>query len=127
MIREAPGSRSRKIAHRRGRRAEGLARLYLRLLGYRILAQNYRLPVGEIDLIACRRRHLLFIEVKHRLLAEDALSALLPRQQARIIRAAEGFLVHHPRYRNDNMEFALLLILPWRWPRMVRNAWQQDI
>ncbi|MEE3108215.1 MAG: YraN family protein, partial [Pseudomonadota bacterium] len=33
-------------------RAEAWAVLWLRLKGYRILARNFRVPVGEIDVIA---------------------------------------------------------------------------
>ncbi|MFN5822342.1 MAG: YraN family protein [Novosphingobium sp.] len=39
-----------------GRRGEALAAWYLRLTGWRILAQRLKTPRGEIDLIARRRR-----------------------------------------------------------------------
>ena len=42
----------RRQRWRRGRRAEAWAVLWLRLKGYRILARNFRVPVGEIELIA---------------------------------------------------------------------------
>lgn len=33
---------------------------------YRIVASNYRSRFGEIDLIACNRKYLVFVEVKLR-------------------------------------------------------------
>ena len=51
---------------RQGRRAEAWAVLWLRLKGYRILARNFRVPVGEIDVIAGRGRVLALVEVKAR-------------------------------------------------------------
>ena len=42
----------RRQRWRRGRRAEAWAVFWLRLKGYRILARNFRVPVGEIDVIA---------------------------------------------------------------------------
>ena len=44
----------RRQRWRRGRRAEAWAVFWLRLKGYRILARNFRVPVGEIDVIADR-------------------------------------------------------------------------
>jgi putative endonuclease len=39
---------------------------YLMEQGYRIVYQNYRCPVGEIDIIASREGQLAFVEVKTR-------------------------------------------------------------
>ena len=47
-----------------GRRGEAIASAHLERLGFTILARNYRTREGEIDLIACRRRTLVFCEVK---------------------------------------------------------------
>ncbi len=48
----------------RGRRGEDIARLYLEDCGYRCLAQRYRLPGGEIDLVMAGPEVLAFVEVK---------------------------------------------------------------
>ena len=45
---------ARRRAWRFGRRAEALARWRLRLCGWRIVAGNWRSPVGEIDIVARR-------------------------------------------------------------------------
>ncbi len=54
-----------------GRRGEALARRHLKRRGMKILARNYRCPVGEADLIALDRSSgryetLVFAEVKTR-------------------------------------------------------------
>lgn len=51
---------------RLGRRGEALAAAYLRQRGYRIVTQNYRTPLGEIDIVARDGRTLVFVEVKVR-------------------------------------------------------------
>lgn len=45
---------------------ESLASEYLRKKGYKILAANYSCRFGEIDLIACNKEFLAFVEVKLR-------------------------------------------------------------
>ena len=56
--------------YRSGKWAEFLARLYLRLHGYQIVAKNIIVgrgtTAGEIDIIACKHKCLVFVEVKLR-------------------------------------------------------------
>ncbi len=49
-----------------GREAEDRAALYLRDLGYTLITRRYRVPGGEIDLIALDDDILVFVEVKVR-------------------------------------------------------------
>ncbi len=49
-----------------GDRGERAAEAFLRSLGYRILARNYRSRAGEIDLIAEDGTVLVFVEVRSR-------------------------------------------------------------
>jgi len=49
-----------------GEAGEALAARLLRRQGYRILATNYRTPLGEIDIIARERDTIVFVEVKAR-------------------------------------------------------------
>lgn len=56
----------RSSTHQRGKSAEEKVAVFLRLKGYKILATNYRVPQGEIDLIVSRGGVLVFVEVKSR-------------------------------------------------------------
>src|SRR6201994_4987168 len=59
-------SPARVAAFRTGLSAEARAAAWLTAKGYRILAQRFRTPYGEIDIVARRRNLLAFIEVKAR-------------------------------------------------------------
>ena len=87
---ERPPSPARVAAFRSGLSAETRAAAYLMVKGYRILARRFRTPHGEIDLVAQRRQLVAFIEVKARASLEEAAYAVTPRQQRRIIDAAQG-------------------------------------
>lgn len=116
--------RERRRAQRRGRAAEWCAALWLRLGGYRILARNWRVGAGEIDLVARRGRRLVFVEVKARADQASALEAVSARQQARIRRAAEAFVAGRPDLATLEQSFDAILVLPWRLPRRVPDAWR---
>ena len=120
------GSPSKRRANRFGRRAEVLACALLLLKGYRILARNLRVPVGEIDIIARRGRTLAFVEVKARSGDGAAAEALSPRQRRRIVRAAEWFLSARPELIALTARFDLVLVERWRWPEHRRGAWRTD-
>jgi len=114
----------RQAAERRGRRGEWLGAWSLRLKGWRILARGYRAHQGEIDLIARRGRTIAFIEIKTRPQPADAAYAIVPRQRKRIARAARPFLARHAHPENAyDYRFDALLVVPWRWPRHIANAW----
>ena len=89
-------SPARVAAFRTGLSAESRAAALLMAKGYRILAKRFRTPYGEIDLIARKRNLLAFIEVKARANLDDAAYAVTPRQQRRIIDAAQAWLMAHP-------------------------------
>ncbi len=113
-------------AERRGRRAERLAALWLRLKGYRILARRYRTPMGEIDLVVRRGRTLAFVEVKARARPAVALAAITPRQRWRTANAARVYLARHPPPSGLTLRFDALILCPGRWPRHIVNAWEAD-
>ncbi|MGH6975135.1 MAG: YraN family protein, partial [Stellaceae bacterium] len=96
----------------------------LRLRGYRVLAQRYRTPVGEIDLIARRGRTVAAIEVKARADAARAAESLLSKQRRRIARALEHFLQSRPDLGDAALRFDVMLVAPGRWPRHLRGAWR---
>jgi putative endonuclease len=101
-----------------------LAVLWLRLRGYRILARNFRTPVGEIDIVARRRAVLCLVEVKARDEVANALQAISPRQRERISRAASAFLQQNPSCFGLDLRFDAVLVAPWRLPRHLKSAWR---
>ena len=95
---------------------------YLMAKGYRILAKRYRTPHGEIDIVARRRNLIAFVEVKARATLDDAAFAVTPRQQRRIIDAAQGWLAAHPEHAEFELRFDAMLIAPRSLPRHVLAA-----
>ncbi|MEM5516144.1 YraN family protein [Henriciella sp. AS95] len=116
----------RQRAERRGRRAETLAALWLRLKGYRILARRVRLPVGEIDLIARRANTVAFIEVKARQTRTVAETAVPEANWRRINRAAQSWMAQQAKAEHLDWRFDLVMILPHRLPIHLRNQWRPD-
>jgi putative endonuclease len=90
--------------------------------GYWILARRYRTPHGEIDVVARRGDLLAFVEVKARASLDDAAYAVTPRQQQRIIDAAQGWLMAHPEHAEFELRFDVILVAPKRLPRHLKAA-----
>lgn len=95
-----------------GRSGEELAARHLRDNGYSIAARNYRCPIGEIDLIACTRDEVVFVEVKTR--RTDAFAppeaSVTPAKQRRIRRVAQHFL-NYKRISGINIRFDIIAIV----------------
>ena len=111
----------KRRAYLKGKRGEWIAALYLRLKGYRILEKRYKTPVGEIDLIACKGKTMIAVEVKTRDTLEKAFLALTPFQQKRIERTLLFYLTG--KTLDLDLRFDLVLISSWRWPRHIQGAW----
>lgn len=78
---------------------ETLATLELERLGYKILENNFRCRIGEIDIIALHKGYLVFIEVKYRKnrKAGYAAEAVTWRKQQVICRVADYYIRTHCR------------------------------
>ncbi len=113
----------RAEAERRGRKGEGLAALWLRLHGWRIVARRVKTPRGEVDLVARRGRTVAFVEVKWRAGREDLDTAIDAYRLRRVAAAAEA-VAHRYARPNDTIRNDVLLLAPGRWPRHIVNAWQ---
>ena len=109
-------------AFQTGLSAESRAAAWLIAKGYRILAKRFRTPYGEIDLVARRRNLIAFVEVKARASLDDAAWAVTPRQQQRIINAAQAWLMVHPEHAEFEMRFDAMLIAPRSLPRHLLAA-----
>lgn len=108
--RTANATTAKKRAQKRGRWAEFRVMLGLLISGHRILAHNYKTKVGEIDVIAQRGSLIRFIEVKARARNQDAAEAVTTRQQSRIARAAEMFLLQNPARQRCDIRFDVCLV-----------------
>jgi len=115
----------RKIAEKSGRRAEFMAALWLSLKWYRILGRRVRTPAGELDIVALSPQGVLsIVEVKARKSATEALEAVSFRQRERIARAVMLYLSLRPALRHNHVRFDVILIVPYRAPRHVKDAWR---
>jgi putative endonuclease len=112
----------RQAAFRLGLSAESRAAAFLIAKGYRILARRFRSPLGEIDIVAGRRRTLVFVEVKARATLDDAAEAVVPRQRLRIVGAAQAWLASHPQDADCDMRFDVVLVAPGKLPRHIPAA-----
>ena len=77
---------------------EGIAAEYLKKKRYQLVAANYRCRFGEIDLIVCNRKYLVFVEVKLRKSADFARAAEFvdSYKQNRLRTTAEIYLSQNP-------------------------------
>lgn len=123
-------SDARQQAEQRGRRAETMAALYLRFLGWRVLARRFSAGrgsgAGEVDLIASRGQTIAFIEVKARPTVEEALEAVTPAQRQRITRGAEAWLQKNPQHAQAALRFDVIAVPPGRRPLHLPDAWRPD-
>ena len=117
----------RVAAFRTGLSAESKAAAYLMAKGYRILQKRFRTPYGEIDLVARKRSLIAFVEVKARASLDDAAYAVTPRQQRRIVDAAQAWLMAHPEHAEFELRFDAILIAPRRLPRHVLAAFDASV
>jgi putative endonuclease len=116
----------RRRAEALGLGAERLAGWLLILKAHRILDRRCRTPKGEIDLVAVRGHTLVFVEVKARATREAALDAVTARSRGRILAAADLWVARHPRFAEHDRRFDAILIVPWRWPIHLVDAFRGD-
>ena len=86
-----------------GQWGEQTAADYLRNLGYIILGTNLRTPYGEIDILACQEKTLVFVEVKTR--GSSALGlpeiSITPKKFSHMLLSAQSYLLAHPELTQD--------------------------
>lgn len=113
----------RQRAELHGRRGEWLAAWWLRLHGWRVVAQRQRVATGEVDLVVRRRNILAFVEVKWRNRAADLDHAI---DHWRLRRVAAAAIILAPRLARpqENIRIDVMLLAPWRLPHHLTNVWQ---
>lgn len=77
-----------------GQKSESIAARHLKKKGYKILEQNYRNKLGEIDIIAKDKGTLVFVEVKARKSSRfgNPKWAVTPKKQRKISMVALYYL-----------------------------------
>jgi len=117
-------SHHKTITYDRGLQAERLASLWLRIKGYKILAQRYKTPVGEIDLIISKKNTIAFVEVKVRQTHRQALESLTPKMRRRIEKAALSYCAHNNIDGRD-LRFDLITVQQPFFIHHLDNAWSE--
>ena len=81
----------------RAREGEDAVAVWWEARGWQIVARNYRGRGFEIDLIACKARHLAFIEVKARRrdLTRTLVEFITPRKRKALQRGAQHFITEY--------------------------------
>jgi putative endonuclease len=117
--------RPRDPRRRLGALGEEIALEHLQARGYRLLEQNHRTRHGEIDLIVCDRKTLVFVEVKARRMQGPSQRRSRPAAggspvAAKLQAPLEG-LSHRQRARLRGLARAWLLErAPGLWRRDLR-------
>ena len=95
----------------RGLQGEELAVRHLRRLGYRVICQNYRCPLGEIDIIARHGGALVFVEVKSRssIAFGSPKLAITPAKQRKLSQVAWHYLQRY-NLTDTNARFDVVTI-----------------
>lgn len=97
---------------RKGALGEDAAVSYLESKGWKVLARNFRVRVGEIDVIAQQGDTVAFVEVKSwkSVPREDLARSIGPRKRSRIARAARLFLSRRPDLADAHQRFDVVFL-----------------
>jgi putative endonuclease len=95
-----------------GRQAEELALATLEAKGLKLLARNYRCPMGELDLVLEDGRQLVVAEVRYRKDASrgSAAETVGAEKQRKLVLATQHLLQHHPDWRRRPLRFDVLAV-----------------
>lgn len=91
----------------RGAQVEAAARAHLLRAGLREIAANANFRLGELDLVMFDRDTLVFVEVRYRRHSGFGGGAMSvdANKRRKLVRAAQQFLLGHPRYANTPCRF----------------------
>ncbi|MDR2366327.1 MAG: YraN family protein [Zoogloeaceae bacterium] len=111
-----------------GMRAETLAANYLRARGLAIVARNFRVRGGEIDLIAREGAITVFVEVRLRRSQAfgGAIGSIDARKRRRLLLAARHWLLRRPRQGNCRFDCVLFDKLDVNNLEWIRHAFTAD-
>ncbi len=114
-----------------GKNGEEKAFEYFKSLGYNIIARNWRVRTGEIDLIVEKDNVIVFVEVKTLPAGNGEFLAhvLNKKKQRIIIKTAKYFLATNRKYNNCFIRFDVVVIdMPGLDPVYhIKNAFSEFI
>ena len=95
-----------------GQAGEALALAHLQQQGLRLLAQNWRCKVGELDLVMLDGATVVFVEVRYRRHSAwgGAIASIDARKREKLARAASYFLQQQTRWAHSPCRFDVIAI-----------------
>ncbi|KTC80912.1 putative endonuclease distantly related to archaeal Holliday junction resolvase [Legionella cherrii] len=98
------------ITQEKGRIAEEKALAYLKTQGLKLITQNYRCRLGEIDLIMRDKEALVFIEVRSRISTQfgGGIASVTYAKRQKIIKTATLFMLEHQKYDQFALRFDVI-------------------
>ena len=103
-----------------GQAGEEEAARYLNGLGLDILERNFRLPFGELDIIARHKDTLVFVEVRTKTTAEHGhpLETITSGKKHKIVKTAMGYLKKTGQY-DTLARFDVVALIP-----LAQGGWE---
>ena len=89
--------------------AEYFLIVYLFFRGYKILARRYKTFLGEIDILATKKRDLIAFEVKARNKNDVTTEVVSKKQIKRIYNAIKIFITYNNKYVDYNIYYSIIL------------------
>lgn len=93
-----------------GKRGESEALAFLNSNDFRIVKQNWRSRIGEIDIVAAKEDGLHFVEVRSRSHFSELAQVFPEEKQNKLSRLAEAFVAVHPEFHDSRVHVDLLLV-----------------
>lgn len=118
-----------RTARHRGAATEQLAAQWLQQQGLNLVAKNYHVKGGEIDLVMVDQEVLVFIEVKHRTTARygHPLETVNTQKRQRLIRAASLYIAQHAVSRPCRFDILAMVGTPpsieFHWEQAAFDAY----
>ena len=113
-----------------GNFGEDFTAKFLKKNKYKILKKNYSCKYGEIDIIACNKQYILFVEVKTR--GENYIftpsEAVTKSKQMKILKTAVYYLNHNDINLQPRFDVCEVFVSPNKKPEInyIENAFMQE-
>ncbi|GHM58021.1 MAG: UPF0102 protein [Candidatus Mesenet longicola] len=100
---------------------EVIVLFFLKLKLYSIIKHRYKCHLGEVDIIACKKNKLLFVEVKTSLFSDEIPISNFQRNA--IINSAKYFISLNSKFQKFILSFDLCFLSLRKLPVYIENAW----